>query len=72
MQCRRLALNAYACEGVEDNLFSSYLGSPQFIITSTGNGDSGLFETELRDERFLSFEGSGVISRCLAATDWRD
>jgi hypothetical protein len=33
------------------------------IVTSSGNTDSGLFELQLRDERFLPFEGHGVISR---------
>jgi hypothetical protein len=34
----------------------------QAIVTSTGQSDSGLFETNLRDERYLPFEGSGVVS----------
>jgi hypothetical protein len=29
-------------------------------VTSGANVDSGLFETSLRDERFLPFEGAGV------------
>jgi Tc toxin complex TcA C-terminal TcB-binding domain len=32
------------------------------IVTSSGQSDSGLFETNLRDERYLPFEGAGVIS----------
>jgi hypothetical protein len=31
-------------------------------VTSTGQNDSGLFEANLRDERYLPFENSGVIS----------
>jgi hypothetical protein len=31
------------------------------IVTSSGQNDSGLFETNLRDERFLPFEGVGAI-----------
>jgi hypothetical protein len=37
----------------------------QAIATSTGQNDSGTFETILRDDRFLWFEGLGAIS------DWR-
>src|SRR5262249_29482481 len=37
-------------------------GSAQSIVTSTGNNDSGMFETNLRDERMLPFEGMGAIS----------
>jgi hypothetical protein len=46
----------------EDNRFIDYFGSVQSIITSSANNDSGLFETNLRDERVLPFEGAGVIS----------
>ncbi len=34
----------------------------QSIVTSFAQNDSGLFETNLRDERYLPFENSGVIS----------
>lgn len=34
----------------------------QSIVTSSGQGDSGMFEANLRDERYLPFEGCGVIS----------
>ena len=37
----------------------------QRIVTSTGVNDHGLFETNLRDERYLPFEGAGVVS------DWQ-
>jgi hypothetical protein len=33
------------------------------IATSTGREDAGLFETNLRDERYLPFEGAGAESR---------
>lgn len=46
----------------EDNRFDDHFGSLQSIVTSSGQNDSGLFETNLRDERYLPFEGSGVIS----------
>src|SRR5205085_11299555 len=32
------------------------------IATSSGQNDSGLFETNLRDERWLPFEGQGAVS----------
>lgn len=52
----------YAREGAEDDRFSDYFGSVQSIVTSSGQNDSGLFETNLRDERYLPFENSGVVS----------
>jgi hypothetical protein len=55
----------YARDGSEDDRFSDHFGSLQSIVTSTGQNDSGLFETNLRDERYLPFEGSGVISEWL-------
>ncbi|MFI0481126.1 neuraminidase-like domain-containing protein [Actinomadura sp. 9N215] len=48
--------------GTADPRFRDYTGPVQSIVTSTGQDDSGLFETDLRDERFLPFEGAGVIS----------
>jgi hypothetical protein len=35
----------------------------QSIATSSGQADSGLFELNFRDERYLPFEGAGAISR---------
>jgi hypothetical protein len=48
-----------------DNRFDDYFGSQQSIITSSAQNDSGLFEASLRDERYLPFENSGVLS------EWR-
>lgn len=45
-----------------DERFSQYSGSLQSIVTSSAQNDSGMFETNLRDERYLPFENSGVIS----------
>ena len=42
---------------------SAYYGTIQAVVTSTGQMDSGLFETNLHDERYLPFEYSGVISQ---------
>lgn len=52
----------YARLDAEDSRFSDYFGSLQSIVTSSAQNDSGMFETNLRDERYLPFEGSGVIS----------
>lgn len=52
----------YARQGSEDDRFIDYFGTVQSIVTSSGNNDSGLFETNLRDERFLPFEGAGADS----------
>jgi hypothetical protein len=38
-------------------------GGTQSIITSTAQNDAGLFEADLRDERYLPFEGAGAISQ---------
>jgi hypothetical protein len=45
----------------EENLRSSHLPT-QSIATSTGQNDAGVFELNFRDERYLPFEGAGVIS----------
>jgi hypothetical protein len=52
----------YARVDADDARFSDYFGSLQSIVTSSAQNDSGLFETNLRDERYLPFENSGVIS----------
>jgi hypothetical protein len=50
----------------EDNSrFKDSIGAIQSIVTSSAQNDSGLFEPNLRDERYLPFEGAGVIS------EWR-
>lgn len=54
--------DGYTRQDSEDNRFSDHFGSLQAIVTSSAQNDSGLFETNLRDERFLPFELSGVIS----------
>ena len=52
----------YGRDGSEDNRFKDYFGAIQSIVTSSGQNDSGLFETNLRDERYLPFEGAGAES----------
>jgi hypothetical protein len=48
-------------DSADDERFSDHFGSSQSIVTSSGQSDSGLFETNLRDERYLPFEGAGVV-----------
>jgi hypothetical protein len=57
-----IAGDDYARQGSEDDRFVDYSGAVQSIVTSSGQNDSGLFETNLRDERFLPFEGAGAVS----------
>lgn len=52
----------YARQGSEDDRFVDYFGTIQSIVTSSGNNDSGMFETNLREERLLPFEGAGAES----------
>ena len=52
----------YTRQGSEDDRFVDYFSATQSIVTSTGQNDSGMFETNLRDERFLPFEGAGAES----------
>lgn len=47
----------------DDPRFKVTFGISEAIATSHGQNDSGLFELNFRDERYLPFEGSGVISR---------
>jgi Tc toxin complex TcA C-terminal TcB-binding domain len=49
----------YARQGSDDDRFVDYVAG-QSVVTSTASNDSGLFETNLRDERFLPFEGAGA------------
>lgn len=44
------------------DLVTTPLAPPPSIVTSSGQNDSGMFETILRDERYLPFEGAGVDS----------
>src|SRR5205823_1039949 len=52
----------YARENADDDRFSDYFGSTQSIVTSSSQNDAGLFETNLRDERYLPFEYAGAVS----------
>lgn len=58
----QLANGNYPREGEDSLRFVDYFGAIQSVVTSGATNDSGLFETNLRDERFLPFEGSGAES----------
>jgi hypothetical protein len=58
-----LAAGEYARDDEDAERFSDNFGSVQSIVTSGANQDAGLFETNLRDERYLPFEGSGAVSK---------
>jgi hypothetical protein len=47
----------------EDSRFVYNFAALQSVTTSHAQNDSGMFELNFRDERYLPFEGSGVISR---------
>ncbi|KIA93644.1 hypothetical protein OA93_21830 [Flavobacterium sp. KMS] len=46
-----------------DDRFSTYRIPINAIATSTGQNDSGMFELNFKDERYMPFEGAGVVSK---------
>ena len=68
LQSNRIRKNAntdpqYAWTGdTNDDRFIYNLGGIQSIATSGAQQDSGLFELNFRDERYLPFEGAGAVS----------
>ena len=52
----------YGYEDINDDRFQHNLVGIQSIATSNGRNDSGLFELNFNDSRYLPFEGAGVIS----------
>jgi len=54
------AAPGYARKGSDDIRFNDYYGTVQSIVTSSAQSDSGLFETNLNDERYLPFEEAGI------------
>ncbi len=46
----------------DDPRFQDKVGVTQSIVTSSARDDSGLFELNFNDERYLPFEGAGAIS----------
>ncbi|MEO8109737.1 MAG: neuraminidase-like domain-containing protein [Ginsengibacter sp.] len=47
---------------IDDDRFRESNVPVKAMATSTGQRDSGMFELSFRDERYLPFEGAGVIS----------
>jgi hypothetical protein len=54
------------------NFVTSNAPSTSSIATSHGQNDAGLFDVNLRDERWLPFEGQGAISTWTLVLDPRD
>lgn len=53
----------YAWTGdANDDRFIYDVGGVQSIVTSRAQEDSGLFQFDFRDERYLPFEGAGAVS----------
>ena|GEM_PF-1418992 len=50
--------------GSDPRFFYNY-SATQSVATSTAQNDSGMFEVNFRDERYLPFEGNGAISQWL-------
>ncbi|MFA6152383.1 MAG: neuraminidase-like domain-containing protein [Chitinophagaceae bacterium] len=50
-------------EDPNDTRFNYMFGNIQSIATSNAQNDSGMFEMNFRDERYLPFEGCGAISK---------
>ncbi|MCP4399234.1 MAG: hypothetical protein GY801_18270 [bacterium] len=55
----------YVRQVTAETRFVDDLGTIQSVVTSSADNDSGMFETNLRDERYLPFEGAG------AESNWR-
>ncbi len=53
----------YSYTGMEDLKFRHDLIGVQSIATSSGQNDSGVFQLNFEDERYLPFERTGAISR---------
>ena len=56
------ANTGYAEDPGNDERFMYNIGSIQSLATSNAQNDSGLFELNFRDDRYLPFEGCGAIS----------
>jgi hypothetical protein len=57
-----LAGDQYAHNDGDDARFRDFTGAIQSIVTSTAQNDAGLFDVNMKDERYLPFEGAGAIS----------
>lgn len=59
----RRGAGGYGADPQEDTTnFVAYPAAVSAMVTSSGQADSGLFEANLRDERYLPFENAGAIS----------
>ncbi|PMD58002.1 uncharacterized protein K444DRAFT_664882 [Hyaloscypha bicolor E] len=54
---------AYDIQSPSDARFVQQFGAYESIATSTGQSDTGLFEINFNDARYLPFEFSGAVSR---------
>jgi Tc toxin complex TcA C-terminal TcB-binding domain/Neuraminidase-like domain/Salmonella virulence plasmid 28.1kDa A protein len=59
----RIKSNAVQAKYSHDENFRASSLPVQAIATSSGQNDTGMFELNFRDERYLPFEGAGVISK---------
>jgi len=51
----------YLRSGIDDPRFIDQYGVSQAIATSSGVQDSGMFQLNFNDERYLPFEGAGAV-----------
>jgi Tc toxin complex TcA C-terminal TcB-binding domain len=51
---------------------ASAVSATPIIATSSGQNDAGMFDVNLRDERWLPFEGQGAVSQMILTLDPRD
>jgi len=57
-----LATTGYTEDSGNDERFVYNVGSIQSIAASNSQNDSGVFELNFKDERYLPFEGTGAVS----------
>lgn len=57
-----MAATGYAEDPGNDERFVYNVGAIQSVATSHGQKDSGLFELQFKDDRYLPFEGTGAVS----------
>jgi hypothetical protein len=60
-QLEETTAESYGTPSPDDARFVRLPGPAQGVLTSRGIEDGGLFELNLRDERYLPFEGHGVV-----------
>jgi hypothetical protein len=60
-QLEEITAESYGTPSPDDSRFVRLPGPAQGVLTSRGIEDGGLFELNLRDERYLPFEGHGVV-----------